>query len=898
MTWVLSLQASDQPLFYAALAFALGIIAGERMWRPPLWWVVAITIFLLAAVIFVRRDPRAAFACALAAIIAVAACEVQLLPLGAAPTPDLAAYLSDTPVEVTAHVVRASLLRPEPPPPFHAYAKKDLRRQTLDIETETIAGEPVQAGIRVTLHSIDPEREDVAGESTANVPATPLFSYGQRLRFRAKLRAPRNYGDPGSMDYSGYLAQHGIQLTAAVRADRVERLEGFAGTRLALLRSRLRQSVVSHMLGMASPEQRTGWRRYLQMNEEEAGLLAAMMVGEQSLLTHDTRGDFQRTGTFHILVVSGMNIGILAFVVFWLAKRLRAGELVATIITIALSLFYAYLTDLGSPILRAALMLSFYLAARLLFRDRYSLNTIGASALLLLMLFPESLFEASFQLTFLAVVVLSAIIQPLLQMTFSPYRGALHGLDVIGYDAALAPRLAQFRLDLRMIAFRLAHFVPFASREKRRKIAGAALTSAIGAVLALAELVTITTIMQLAMALPMVIYFHRMALLGVPANLVVVPLTSVLMPVGIVALVSSYFGAWIAKLPVLLTALTLHAMRGTVALLGGTRFSDFRLAMPPLWVESFAFAAIICAVLLTRKSGKLAAISITAVFLSAVALLLPPRSALRRGAAEITAIDVGQGDSIFVASPDGKLLLVDGGGPSGIARSDSFDTGEDIVSPYLWSRGIERLDVIALTHAHSDHLGGLYSVLANFRPRELWVGENPHVPAYDQLLSEAAQFGVKVRSFHAGDDVNLGDASISVLAPERDRALESRPQNDDSLVMELRFGKNSALLSGDIDSGIERHIAGKVGRLDVLKVAHHGSATSTSPELLDATHPAYAVISAGYRNSYGHPKPKVLARLQQDEVKTFRTDTMGAVTFYMDGQHVWPETAALGQQGH
>src|SRR5207302_2564607 len=174
----------------------------------------------------------------------------------------------------------------------------------------------------------------------------------------------------------------------------------------------------------------TGVRKLFSMNEEEVGVLAAMIIGEQSLLQRDTRTDFQRTGTYHILVVSGMNVGILAFVIFWLAKRFRASEAVTTAVTIILSLLYAYMTDLGSPIVRAALMLSLYLTARLLYREKFSLNSIGTAALLMLLASPRTLFEASFQLTFLSVVILGGIVQPLLERTSAPYQQAISAIGI------------------------------------------------------------------------------------------------------------------------------------------------------------------------------------------------------------------------------------------------------------------------------------------------------------------------------------------------------------------------------------------------------------------------------------------------------------------------------------
>ena len=230
-------------------------------------------------------------------------------------------------------------------------------------------------------------------------------------------------------------------------------------------------------------------------------------------------------------------------------------------------------------------------------------------------------------------------------------------------------------------------------------------------------------------------------------------------------------------------------------------------------------------------------------------------------------------------------MLIDGGGSIGPVRSE-FDFGEDVVAPYLWSRGLEHLDVVALTHAHGDHIGGLPRIIEDFHPSELWVGINPETTTLLDLYNTARANHVAIVKHMAGDQLDWSGTKVRVLSPPPDWQPKSQPKNDDSLALLIGYGDTRALLAGDLEKKMERFVATESPHADLLKVAHHGSATSTTPELLAAVQPRFAVISAGYQNPFGHPRKVVLDRLQIYHVKTYRTDLQGAVTFLLDGKSV------------
>lgn len=807
-------------------------------------------MFASSAVYYRRRRARLGVVLALSSLFVFGALTIQSggPPSDGITDPSLG---NGQDVVVTAHVIReGSLLRKGS---GDLQEKLDLEAEQVDVDGRALTIHP---GIRASFYS----------KADASIRSGYEFRYGERLRFPTKLYRPHNFRNPAAFDYEGYLAENGIAVVGSARTAEVELLPGFAGSRFELWRTRARHNVIQ--------------RIRLLWPEKEAALADAMLIGENAFVGRDLLTDFQRTGTYHVLVISGLKVSILALVTFWLLRRWWVSDFAAATIAVFLTVGYATLTGVGAPVWRATLMLALYLCTKLLYRRKSILNAIGVAALILLLIDPASLFGASFQLSFLCVLIITAIGTPILERTTQPVSAAVRNLDAVGYDFSLPPASVQLRLDLRMLAGRLQRFLG-------QRIPLPLLTGTARIMLLSTEFLLISLVLQVGFTLPMAYEFHRATIVSLPANILAVPLTEIALIACLTAIGISYASLRAAKVPALIAGLSLQMMAGSVHWIGHLRIADARVATPAVWLTLAGAAALVLAMVLARRRWPWAVAGLAVLCGSALwVCAVPPRLQMRPGALEVTTIDVGQGDSILLVSPHGRTWLVDAGGIPHWMHSE-LDIGEDVVSPYLWSRGVNRLDAVAITHAHADHIGGMTAILANFHPRELWMGAIPPSAELDNLLREAKELNIAVVPFKAGDAFTTDDLLFRMLAPAADEGL-ARKRNDDSLVMSITYGHTTALLEGDAEKESEKRIAAQQPQADLLKVAHHGSATSTIPELLAAVHPRFAVISVGARNGYGHPRMEVLERLAEAHVRTYRTDLDGAVTIYLDGKTVTP----------
>ncbi len=624
----------------------------------------------------------------------------------------------------------------------------DLRVSTIETVTDSEdIQSPAAGSVRISVSW-------PASNSTMPAP----FVCGDRIRAVVRLSMPEVYRDPNVWSRQDYLSDEGITATGHVKADRVERLPRSNELLIACRLKTLQHAIAQRILALPAAMQ--ALPPALRLSDDDAIILTAMITGDRTLLSHSLRVGFERTGSFHMLVVSGFHLAIVAGCIFWVAQKLRLPRVPATIATIAASFAYALLTGFATPVQRSLWMVALYLIGRLIYRERSPLNTIGFAVLVLLAESPRSLFESSLQMTLLAVVGIAGIASPLLEARVNPLLRASRDLASDESDPKFALNLSQHRATLR-------YFAGLIELVTNRTTGWVLFPWFVRFSIRCFQLFVISLVIELAMTLPMAMYFHRITLAALPVNVFIVPLLVVLIPAALLTVLLLAIWPHAAVVPAIVVAMLLHIGVGMVHLFGSLAVADFRIPGPLLW-QSIVFCLLLgTSILFARSRWRLRNLAWIPLILAAGVAVIPRGIDHPHDALLVEAIDVGQGDSILLITPNGHTLLIDGGGFGGGPRTmtQNFDIGEEVVSQVLWSRGIRHLDAVALTHGHSDHMGGLPAILRNFHPAEFWVGNNPRSPDYVRLLDEAAELHIPLRSMREGDAFQFGRTNVAVLAP-------------------------------------------------------------------------------------------------------------------------------------
>ncbi|MEE8131379.1 MAG: DNA internalization-related competence protein ComEC/Rec2 [Vicinamibacterales bacterium] len=656
----------------------------------------------------------------------------------------------------------------------------------------------------------------------------------RRVRIPMTLRQAPRYDNPGVPDQQRALMWRGTSLLGSVKSgllvEVVERGSGWAEA-TAALRAAVRR-IVDDSVGSHSPR--------------SAGIVTAVLIGDRAGLDRETQRRLQEGGTYHVIAISGGNIAILSGVLLLALQLTGVSARPAALVTIGCLLAYAQVVGSEASVARATFAAATFLAARAVDHRSAPLNTVALSATCLLAVSPLLALDAGFLLTFGATLGILLGVPPIL----SRVRPMLEPAGRWG-QWLLVPLLGLFAAT---VCAELALVPVAAAAFSRVTIAGLALNFVAIPLMAVAQLAGMCAVggglVMSELAAPFG-YIAHLAAAGIveSARLVdYLPWLAQRVPSpGLVVVGSYYLGL----------ALCVFGARARFIRVGGTGLAV----------------------------GAGAAIVLGPIDISA-------RSQPDGGSYEpmrVLFLDVDQADATLVQLPGGRSLLVDAGG----TVRGSFPVGERIVAPVLWHAGVRRLDYLALTHADPDHVGGAVALLEDFRPREVWEGVPVPRSARLRELQTIARKGRSAwRRLQTGDLIRVGDVEVHVWHPPPPDWERQRVRNDDSLVLELRHGEVSIILTGDIGPDVESTLATRIppAPVRVLKIPHHGSRHSSTHRFVDAMSPAVAVVSAGRHNAFGHPNPDVLRRYAEVGAVVLQTPEVGAVSVRSDGRRVVVET--------
>jgi competence protein ComEC len=672
---------------------------------------------------------------------------------------------------------------------------------------------------------------EVTGTALLHVYPYPTYSYGDVLLASGELKEPASFE---GFDYADYLAREGVHSTMLYpEIEVLDTGQGFPPLAwLYSLRHRLSENIAE------------------VMPEPQAALVQGIVLGMRGNIPSSLKTDFALSGTAHLLAISGLHLSIVAGILLAIGSRLFGRKYYIYIwLTLVAIWLYAAITGMRPPVFRASIMVSLFLAAELLGRQRSAITALTFAAALMVGISPQVLWDASFQLSFLAMVGLM-FVSPWLQAQGRRAVNATLGEGnfaasttgyvsdtfcvTLGIIIVVWPLIAYYFGIISLVA-------PLATFLSLPALPGIIVTGALTAVVGIIAL-------PVAQVFGWLTWLFSSYMLAVVNGMAAFPLSSLNTGAVDARLVWVYYIAGIG-------IIWLYRYRTRLSLVISPVINFF-IGLPKKWV--------LPPLLVTATLATIFAVS------------------MHDGNLHISILDVGQGDAILIQTPAHQDILVDGGPDP---RELNLELGRKM--PF-WDRTI---DLVVLTHPHYDHITGLLDVLQHYRVKQVLFPDLDYQSAvYDEWLRLIEEEGVECTFAQAGQQINLGieGVTIEVLNPSESLFADS---DDNSVVLRVCSGQVSFLLTADIGEETEDELMKCRASLasTVLKVGHHGSSTSSSQGFLAAVDPQIAVISVGADNTFGHPSEEVIERLEEEigGDNIYRTDENGTIEFITDGERLW-----------
>lgn len=688
------------------------------------------------------------------------------------------------------------------------------------------AAEPSSRGHYALVRALDVDGQAVHGLIRLSLPGdAPPPRMGRRISASLKLKPFTSFANPGAFDYAAFMAQKGIMVRAyAGKTSKLSDLGmGKTGWPIRLVegaRERLSRIIATLEPGPAR------------------GLLRALILGQRGEIPRSLREAFGGLGAAHLLAISGLHLGLVWAMGYGLLRLLLAlwpraalrwpVQQAAALGAMLPALAYAALAGWSTPTLRAVIMAAALTLGLCLGRTYRAEGGLALACLIIGTIWPQSVLTVSFQLSFVAVSAILLVVVPM----FSRW-------PVTGFRGKALKTVAGW--------------------------------------------VGVSAVVGLAIWPLAVRQFHQLPVWSIAANAVLVPLVGLItLPLGLagafLGLVWPWAGGVVLGLAMTPAAWAVGVVDHMAAWPGALTY----VAGPGPWAVLLLYAGAVAALLLRGK--KRWVIGLASIGLGLALALWPGNKGQADGLLTVWVLDVGQGSSAVAQLPDGRVMIIDGGG----WPDSDFDLGRNVVAPFLWHLGLAPPSVVACSHRHTDHAGGLAFLVRQFEPDEVWVNSRtPSPAAFANLLEAAAKAGSRL--LEPGELLGqreLGGVRVRVLWPPPKLVASGAPENDLSLFIGLGFGSTWVWLPGDVGPKVERRIAAKlrVQGEQVLVAPHHGGKGSLTPALLKRIRPETVVISAGCGNRYGSPAAGTLERARATHARVLTTARFGAVKLTSNGK--------------